>query len=321
MTARRPRRPAPTASNATRPTLPLNPTLTLVTAVAIAMLVLLAPGRAAAGDAVDLSLSVSGGLEWLGYQEHLDPNGPDSVLARCTVNGEPATCYIDSDAGVQNLLLDLRGRADFAAGFMVGGAARVQLKKGTDREAWKLSVNENGSPGASTIFQRNDLTYRWYRFDVFGGYRVVPLFRPLAGVRISRAEQLRENFDPAPSGIDEAKEPIESTWVLLGALGESARTGVNWGYRFHVALPLSVKTTNTAIEGAEFTGVGGYAIEGAGTLLVPLSELVRLRFELEGGVMHWDGSDVEQLDGNRLAKWPENDTQIMIATGGVEFTL
>jgi hypothetical protein len=286
----------------------------------MALLLVFAP-TAAGGDQVDLHLSTLTGLELLGYQEHLDPNGPDSVLARCRAGGELTTCFIDSDAAVRNVLLDLRARADFAAGWLIGGTVRVQVAKGTGREEWTLAVNEGGSPGSRQLFQTNDLTYRWYRFDLFGGARVFDLLRPILGVRISRAEQFRDAFDPEPTGITEAREPIKSTSLLLGLLGEQRGQGTVLGYRFHAAIPLAVETTNSALPTARFTNVGGYSFDAAATLAIPVNQLVRLRFEIEAGVMHWNGSDIVRIGQTGIAKWPENDTQVLIvAAGGIEFT-
>ena len=42
-------------------------------------------------EGVDVTVLVLETLARFGYQEHLDPNGPDSVLARCTINGQPGT--------------------------------------------------------------------------------------------------------------------------------------------------------------------------------------------------------------------------------------
>lgn len=293
--------------------------------VAACTLVALAVAGPAAGgplfDGLDLHLAVTGGLELLGYQEHLDPTTADSVLASCTVNGQPSTCFIDSDATVRNLLIDLNARADFRFGLIVGGMVRVEGDRGIDRERWTVAVNQGGSRGGTSTFQTDDLDYRWYRFDLYGGYRLWSALSPVAGVRWSRAEQVRNRFEPQPQGIDEAIEPIDSTWFLLGALGELARPSLSFDYVLRVAFPLAVETTNSAIAGARFTGVGGYAIEGGGSVSVPLSPIWQLRAGVEGGAMHWNGSDIETLAGGTIAKWPENDTQSLLVTAGIELVL
>ncbi len=251
-------------------------------------------------------------LEQLGYQEHLDPTGADSVLAVCDINGEPGTCFIDSDATLSNLRVDLGIQGNLPNGLMVGALLRTTASGGDADEVWRATANLGGRRGAGARFQTDALEYSWLRFDAYGGYRFVEALGVFGGVRISRAEQLRTRFrdgQGAPNpALDSATEPIDSTWFTFGALGD------HWGpvhldYKVEFGVPLSVKTTNTAIPGAEFSGVGGRWWEVGGHAGLPLTATLELRGGVAYGEMHWRGSDLGTT-GNVTAKWPENDTQV-----------
>ncbi|MGD8396989.1 MAG: hypothetical protein PVF43_16085 [Candidatus Eiseniibacteriota bacterium] len=282
-------------------------------------------GSSSREPAAVLSIGVAGGWSRIGYQEHLDPTGEDTLLTRCRGTGRDDLCKIESDAALHNLRFDLRARADLREGLLIGSALRTELLRGTDREFWTQTSTDPATGGRVDSLQTDDLEYRWTHFDLYGGYRIRPLLRPIVGLRISRVEQRRDAFideivDVALAGS--AIEPVRSTWLLLGALGEQSGPGRTFGYHVIAGLPLSVKTTNSALPGAEFTGVGGYLFEASGSLSLPLGSRIRFVLGVQGGVMHWNGSDLVRVrlaDGRQyIAKWPENDTRQLAVLGGLE---
>jgi hypothetical protein len=288
--------------------------------IILVLLIILFPRGVGAFDDGSLHLSLGVGLEQLNYQEHIDMIQPDNMP-------------IESDANINNQVIAFSGRVDLDNRAVIGAAFRTAVSKGSSKEKWYQITDNNGSTRESDLHQTNELEYSWLQFDIYGGYRFSNLVRFLGGVRVSRAEQFRHELRDADGKLItfsdgdpiEAIERINSNWFVFTALGEQPIGRIILGYSLVAGVPLSVKTTNSIFRGVEFTDVGGWMFDFIGRLLLPISSNTRMRFDIGTTMMHWNGSNFQQLpvidSDDLLVQWPENDTRALIALASLELML
>lgn len=208
---------------------------------------------------------------------------------------------LKSKATISNLVFDFEGLKSWRNIF-VGIKGVLPLAKNDDREEWSLS---------GILDQINSLEYGWTRIDGFLGYPLSSFLNPYIGLRWSEARQERSDFvDPAGPPIPPLRvtETISSYHFLLGVRG-NILTKTDWtlSYGAEYLRPFSSEVENSALPGWQVSDADGYTLALHGQLEYLLSKKISLAVQLNGGRLHWDGSNWQPYGGG-LVKWPENDT-------------
>lgn len=227
-------------------------------------------------------VSVGVGWEILNYREH----EPDERL--------------ESEADASNWVIDFDASKQWGYIF-TGLKGIVPVHRNEDIEKWRIS---------DVFFQENSFKYGWTRFDGFLGYELKPFLNPFFGLRWSESKQERAGFVVAGSPIQgSATEEVTAWFASLGVMGNiPIRPRWRLSYSGSYFIPISSEVENSNLPGWEVTDTGGYTFEFDGRMEYAYTESISVSLGLYGGKMHWDGSEWTSF-GDRLVKWPENDTR------------
>lgn len=186
---------------------------------------------------------------------------------------------------------------------LAGLCGTFPLVAGRDGESWSAA----GAP-----FQTNKITYRRSRYSGYIGYPISPLVIPYTGISHSRSSQTRSDFIVTGTPVaGSAKEKVISTSFLLGLRGQgNPSPRFRWSYGLALFLPVHVDVTNSSLPGFRADETSGYGYEFNLDIVRMHSEKFGYGLSLNGGVVHWRGSDFLPYSGG-FAKWPENDTRYL----------